>query len=183
MRNTARKIGVNSPLNTIFIMNISPIRTPEDHQRALARVSALMKLDPEPGTPKSDELEVLAQMVELYEKKRFDLGEPEPLDLIAFAMEQQGLTKKDMVPYLGSPSRVSEVLSGKRSLTLLMIYKLHTGLGLPLHPLVLGVVCPKLNLDSGMADRRFASVIDSTRLFASRPVSSKTQPLRVEEAL
>jgi HTH-type transcriptional regulator/antitoxin HigA len=143
MRNTARKIGVNSPLNTIFIMNISPIRTPEDHQRALARVSALMKLDPEPGTPKSDELEVLAQMVELYEKKRFDLGEPEPLDLIAFAMEQQGLTKKDMVPYLGSPSRVSEVLSGKRSLTLLMIYKLHTGLGLPLHPLVLGVVRPK----------------------------------------
>jgi HTH-type transcriptional regulator/antitoxin HigA len=102
-----------------------------------------MKLDPEPGTPKSDELEVLAQMVELYEKKRFDLGEPEPLDLIAFAMEQQGLTKKDMVPYLGSPSRVSEVLSGKRSLTLLMIYKLHTGLGLPLHPLVLGVVRPK----------------------------------------
>jgi HTH-type transcriptional regulator/antitoxin HigA len=124
-------------------MNISPIRNQADHQRALTRISALMKLDPEPGTPDSDELEVLAQLVELYEKKHFDLGEPEPLDLIQFAMEQQGLTKKDMVAYLGSPSRVSEVLSGKRPLTLPMISKLHRGLGLPLLPLVMGAARPK----------------------------------------
>lgn len=124
-------------------MNIHPIRNQADHQRALTRVSTLMQLDPEPGTPESDELEVLAQLVELYEKKQFDIGQPEALDLILFAMEQQGLKNKDMVAYLGSPSRVSEVLGGKRPLTMLMIRNLHRGLGLPLLPLVMGAARPK----------------------------------------
>jgi len=121
-------------------MNISPIHTKADHKKALARVSVLMASDPAPGTEESDELEVLAQIVEIYEKKHYDLGNPDPVDLIAFAMEQRGLSKKDMIPYLGSPSRVSEVLNGKRPLTLQMIRNLHFGMGLPLDSLVIGVV-------------------------------------------
>ena len=119
-------------------MNIHPIRTKADHRQALARISILMALDPASRTPESDELEVLAQVVENYEKKVHDLGLPEPVDLIMFAMEQRGLTNKDMVAYLGSSSRVSEVLRGKRGLTLQMIAKLHGGLGLPVVPLVMG---------------------------------------------
>lgn len=119
-------------------MNIHPIRTKAEHRQALARISKLMILDPAPRTPESDELEVLAQVVESYEKKAHDLGFPTPVELIAFAMEQRGLTNKDMVPFLGSASRVSEVLNGKRGLTLPMIANLHRGLGLPLTPLVMG---------------------------------------------
>ena len=78
-------------------MNIHPIRTKADHRQALARISILMALDPASRTPESDELEVLAQVVENYEKKVHDLGLPEPVDLIMFAMEQRGLTNKDMV--------------------------------------------------------------------------------------
>jgi HTH-type transcriptional regulator/antitoxin HigA len=148
-------------------MNIFPIRNQADHQRALTRISALMKLDPEPGTPDSDELEVLAQLVELYEKKHFDLGEPEPLDLIQFAMEQQGLTKKEMVAYLGSPSRVSEVLSGKRPLTLPMISNLHRGLGLPLLPLVMGAARPKKPTHSKPSNIKQVSILQVSR--AKRP--------------
>ena len=119
-------------------MNIHPIRTKADHTKALARISALMAQDISPGTPAADELEVLAQVVENYEKKVYDLGQPEPVDLILFAMEQRGLTRSDMVPFFGSPSRVSEVLSGKRNLTLTMIARLHRALGLPMVPLVIG---------------------------------------------
>ena len=97
-----------------------------------------MMMDSAPGSPASDELEVLAQLIEAYERKHYDIGSPTPTELITFVMEQQGLTKRDMVSYLGSPSRVSEVLSGKRSLTLQMIRNLHLGMGLPLEALVMG---------------------------------------------
>jgi len=119
-------------------MNIFPIHTRADHQKAMKRVSELMQLDPSPSSPESDELEVLAELIEAYEKKHHDLGSPTPAELIAFVMEQRGLTKGEMAAYLGSPSRVSEVLSGKRALTLPMIRNLHVQLGLPLEPLVLG---------------------------------------------
>lgn len=118
-------------------MNISPIRTQSDHRKAVGRIGALMAQDLTRGTPESDELEVLAQLVELYEKKHFPLAAADSVDLILFAMEQRGLTKKEMVPYLGSASRVSEVLGRKRPLTLEMIRKLHTGLGLPVEALVM----------------------------------------------
>lgn len=121
-------------------MHIHPIRNKSDHEKSVARITALMASDPRPGTPESDELEVLAQIIEYYEKKHFDLGQPEPEDLIAFAMEQRGLTASDMVAYLGSASRVSAILRGKRRLTLPMIAKLHSGLGLPLDVLVMGTL-------------------------------------------
>jgi HTH-type transcriptional regulator / antitoxin HigA len=121
-------------------MNIFPIHTKADHRKALNRASELMMMDPAPGSPASDELEVLAQLIEGYERKHYDIGSPTPTELITFVMEQQGLTKRDMVSYLGSPSRVSEVLSGKRSLTLQMIRNLHLGMGLPLEALVMGSI-------------------------------------------
>lgn len=119
-------------------MNIFPIHTRADHQKAMKRVSELMQLDPSPFSCEADELEVLAELIEAYEKKHYDLGSPTPAELIAFVMEQRGLTKGEMAAYLGSPSRVSEVLSGKRALTLPMIRNLHVQLGLPLEPLVMG---------------------------------------------
>lgn len=87
--------------------------------------------NPKPGSSDSDELEVLAQLTEAWEKPRYDLGNPSPVEAIRFVMEQQGLNRRDLVPHLGSLSRVSEVLGGKRPLTVQMMRKLHQGLGLP----------------------------------------------------
>ncbi|MDZ4289576.1 MAG: helix-turn-helix domain-containing protein [Prosthecobacter sp.] len=114
------------------------IKTALDHKRAIARITELMDKDPRPGSEESDELIVLAQLAEIYEKKHHDIGMPDAISAIGFRMEQQGLTQKDMVPYLGSPSRVSEVLNGKRPLTVQMIRNLHSGLGIPLESLVMG---------------------------------------------
>jgi HTH-type transcriptional regulator / antitoxin HigA len=156
-------------MREINIMTIKPIRSRTDHQRALARIGKLMALDPAPGTPEGDELEVLAQVVEGYEKKHFDLGEPEPKELIAFAMEQRGLTKKDMIPFLGTPSRVSEILSGKRSLTLPMIAKLHRGLNLPLASLVMGTVSiPRRKARKAVLSKQAGKLRPHSK---SRPVS------------
>ena len=126
-------------------MNITPIRTKKDHAAATARITRLMFLDPAPGSPESDELEILAQIVENYEKQHYDLGHPDPIDLILFAMEQRELSKKDMIPLLGSASRVSEVLGRKRPLTLPMIRNLHHGLKLPLEVLILGTTSAELS--------------------------------------
>ena len=110
---------------------IKPIKTAADHERALVRIGELMARNPKPGTSESDELEVLAQLTEAWEKPRYDLGNPSPVDAIRFVMEQRGLSRKDLVPCLGSLSRVSEVLSGKRPLTVQMMQRLHRDLGLP----------------------------------------------------
>lgn len=109
-------------------MHIKPIRTAADHKAALARLDALF--DSAPGTPAGDEAEVIATLIQRYEEKHFPIGLPSPLDAIRFRMEQQGLKPKDLVPYLGSPSKVSEVLSGRRRLSLTMIRNL-MGLGIP----------------------------------------------------
>jgi len=107
------------------------IHTEIEHREALAEIHRLIVLDPKRGTPEGDELELLALIVETYEKKRFPIAPPDPVEAIRFRMEQAGLRQKDLVPYLGSKSRVSEVLSGKRPLTLAMIRALHEGLGIP----------------------------------------------------
>ena len=115
-------------------MKIRPIRTEQDYQRALTRAAKLM--DAEAGTPAGDELDVLATLVEAYEDRHFPIGPVNPLDAILFRMEQQGLTRQDLEPYLGSRHRVSEILSGRRQLSLAMIRRLHTGLQIPLENLV-----------------------------------------------
>ena len=105
------------------------IRTEEDLERALARIDEIF--DAKEGTPESDELDVLADLVELYESKREMFGYPDPVDAIAFRMDQAGLTRRDMVPLLGSTARVAEVLSGKRAITMPMARALHQHLGIP----------------------------------------------------
>lgn len=108
---------------------IKPIRSDEDYQVALKRIESLM--DVEEGTPESDELEVLSTLVELYEEQHFPIAWPDPIEAIRFRMEQAGLSARDLVPLIGSRAKVSEVLSGKRSLTLQMIRALHEHLGIP----------------------------------------------------
>ena len=108
---------------------IKPIRTEEDHRRALARIDEIF--DAEEGTPEGDELEVLVDLVMYYESKTVDIGFPDPISAIRFRMDQAGLTQRDLIPYIGSRSKVSEVLSGKRDLTLSMVRALHQNLGIP----------------------------------------------------
>ena len=108
---------------------IKPIRTEEDHKRALARIDEIF--DAEEGTPEGDELEVLVDLVMYYESKTVDIGFPDPISAIKFRMDQAGLTQRDLIPYIGSRSKVSEVLSGKRDLTLSMARALHQNLGIP----------------------------------------------------
>ena len=105
------------------------IKTEADYNTALKRIDELF--DAEQGTPEADELELLVALVELYEKEHFPIEAPDPVSAIKFRMEQEGLTNEDMIQYLGSKSRVSEVFSHKRGLSLTMIRKLTAGLHIP----------------------------------------------------
>ena len=106
------------------------------HHHFLAEVERLVALDPAPNTPEGDRLELLATLVENYEKEHFPIEKPTPIEAILVRMEEQGLKQKDLVPYIGSESRVSEILNGKRGLTLQMIRALSQGLGIPLEVLM-----------------------------------------------
>lgn len=108
------------------------LKTAKDHQQALKLLEELMRSDPPDDSPKSDEIELLAFLIETYEKANIPIPPPDPIDAIRFRMDQMGLAQQDLVPYIGSKSRVSEVLSGKRPLTLSMIRELHRGLGIPM---------------------------------------------------
>lgn len=116
-------------------MNIKPIKTAEDHQKALARIDELW--DAEPNTEASDELDILVTLVEAYEEAKYKIDAPDPVEAIKFRMEQEGLKDSDLVPFLGQRSRVSEVLNRKRRLTLPMIRRLHNSLHIPLECLVM----------------------------------------------
>jgi len=95
-----------------------------------------MQTDPAPGSGEDLEIELLAFLIEDYEKRAIRLPSVSPAEAIRFRMEQADLKQKDLVPFIGSKSRVSEVLSGKRELTLSMVRKLHEGLDIPLKSLV-----------------------------------------------
>jgi HTH-type transcriptional regulator/antitoxin HigA len=122
---------------------VKVIKTDAEHQDALTEIRRLMALDPDPNTPDGDKLELLALLVEEYESKRYPFELPDPIDAILFRMEQQGLRQRDLVPYFGSRSKVSEVLHRKRPLTLAMIRCLHAGLGLPAHVLIQKSIRPE----------------------------------------
>jgi HTH-type transcriptional regulator/antitoxin HigA len=110
------------------------IKTEAEYEAALAHVAELMEAGP--GSPEEEELELFALLVEQYERENFPIAPPDPVEAILFRMEQEGLSRKDLAVYIGSPSRVSEVLSRKRSLSLSMIRALHKGLGIPAEVLV-----------------------------------------------
>ncbi len=117
-------------------MSIKVLKTEAEYEAALRELTALMQCKPPVGSPEGNQLEVLALLIQDYESREYPLGEPDPIEAIRFRMEQQGLSPRDLVPYLGSRSRVSEVLSGKRPLTLAMIRALHSGLGIPAEALL-----------------------------------------------
>jgi len=109
-------------------IQVQPIRTNRDYEKAASRIGELMSAAP--GTAAGDELDVLAILVDAYEAKHHPVDAPDPVTAIQFRMEQQGLARRDLEPFIGSRARVSEVLTGKRSLTLDMIRRLKSGLGI-----------------------------------------------------
>ena len=108
---------------------IKPIRTEEDLEHALARIDEIF--DAEAGTPEGDELDVLVDLVELYESKAVTMEYPSAIAAVEFRMDQAGWTQRDLIPFIGSRAKVSEVLSGKRAITMSMARALHGHLGIP----------------------------------------------------
>jgi HTH-type transcriptional regulator/antitoxin HigA len=115
-------------------MEIKPVRTSKDHRAALAEVENLW--DAKPGTPEHDRLEVLVTLIEAYEAKHHPIPPPDPVEAIRFRMDQMDLDRKDLEGIIGSRARVSEVLSGRRRLSLGMIQRLHHRLGIPAEILI-----------------------------------------------
>lgn len=118
-------------------MNIQPVKTEKDYSKAMHRIDELM--DARPNTKAGDELDVMTTLVEAYEREHFTINSPDPVEAILFRMEQMGLDRRALEPFLGGRSRVSEVLNRKRSLSMSQIRKLHDGLNIPLENLI-GVV-------------------------------------------
>ena len=122
-------------------MDIKPIKTDTDHRAALEEIETLMMADPD--TPEGEKLDVLVTLVEAYEQKLYPLDLPDPVAALPFAMEQKGLTIKDLEPMIGKSNRVYEILNHKRSLTLKMIWRLQEKLGIPAESLIKQLSVPK----------------------------------------
>jgi HTH-type transcriptional regulator/antitoxin HigA len=114
--------------------DIRPIRTETDYRKALAEIETLWGA--KRGTPKGDRLDVLAILIDAYEAEHYPMDPPDPVEAIKFRMESQGLTRKDLEPLIGTRTRVAEVLNRKRSLSIGMIRRLHTELGIPADVLI-----------------------------------------------
>ena len=115
-------------------MEIKPVKTRKDYENTLAAIEQLM--DAKRSTPEGDRLEVLVTLVEAYEAHHFPLDLPDPVAAIKLVMEQRNLSPKDLVPFIGQPNRVYEILNGKRPLTMAMAWRLHQGLGIPAESLI-----------------------------------------------
>lgn len=114
--------------------DIRPIRTESDYADALSEVEILW--GSKGGTPEGDRLDVLATLIDAYESERFPMDAPDPVVAIKFRMEQQGLKRKDLEGIIGSRARIAEVLDRKRGLSIAMIRKLHSELGIPAEVLI-----------------------------------------------
>ncbi len=116
------------------LMEIKLIKTEEEYKEALKLAEELF--DSEPDTPDGDKLDLVVTLIEKYEKEHFPIDDPSPIEAIKFRMDQMGLSAKDLVPFIGNKSKVSEILSGKRTLSLNMIRRLSEGLDIPLEILI-----------------------------------------------
>ena len=115
-------------------MEVVPIKTDRDYRCTLKEIEGLMTA--ERDTPEGDRLDVLVTLIEAWEARNFPLDLPDPIAAIRYHMEQNGLAAKDLVPYIGGRNRVYEVLNRKRPLSLMMIRRLHKGLGIPAESLI-----------------------------------------------
>jgi HTH-type transcriptional regulator / antitoxin HigA len=109
--------------------DVKPVRTRKDHEAALKLVERLWGA--RAGTPDGHRLDVLATLIDAYEAAQFPIDPPDPVEAIKFRMEQQGLTRKDLEPLIGTRTRVAEVLNRRRNLSIGMIRRLHQRLGIP----------------------------------------------------
>ena len=115
---------------------LKPIKTNKEYEAALQHVYELMQKDLKPGSKLSDELEVLSILVEAYEKEHYPIPPPHPIEAIKFRLEQMGIDEKELTSILGGRSRKSEILSGRRKLSLNMIRELHDKLKIPAETLI-----------------------------------------------
>ena len=110
-------------------MKIAPVKNEKDYQNALKELDKVF--DAEPGTKQGDYAQMLVLLIEDYEKKHYPIDAPDPVEAIKYIMEEKGLSKKDVIPYFGSKSLVTQVLKRQRNLSLKMIRALHKGLDIP----------------------------------------------------
>ncbi|MCL5992237.1 MAG: transcriptional regulator [Bacteroidetes bacterium] len=115
---------------------LKPIKSKKQYEKSLERIYILMQKNLKSGSKESDELEILSILVEYYEKDKFIIDAPNPLEAIKFRLEQLDMKMSDLRYYLGYRSRVSEVMSGKRKLSLRMMRTLHHKLGVPAESLL-----------------------------------------------
>lgn len=115
-------------------MDIKPIRNDEDYETALEEIEALW--DAVPGSADEDRLDVLVLLVEAYEQENYPIPAPDPIEMILHVLDARGLTRRDLEPLLGGRGRVSEILNRRRPLSLEMIRRLQSGLGIPADVLV-----------------------------------------------
>ena len=115
-------------------ISIRPIKSERDYQRTLKEIDKLM--DAKSNTREGDALDVLVTLAEKWEENHHAIEAPDPVAALKFVMEQRGLSRRDLEPYIGSRARVAEVLNHKRALTLPMIRRLHAGVGMPADVLI-----------------------------------------------
>jgi HTH-type transcriptional regulator/antitoxin HigA len=148
------------------MMEIRPIKTEADYACALDEIEKLWGA--EANTPAGNKLDVLLTLVEAYEDEHYPIDPPDPIEAIKFRMEQMGLSRKDLEPYIGKRGRVAEVLNRQRGLSLSMIQRLHTHLHIPLESLI---GQPKKQPQAGEAGRRLG------KASAVLGGKSRTEPL------
>lgn len=119
-------------------MDVRPIRTEEDYDWALREVEPYFEAEPEPGSPEGDRFDVLVSLIEAYEAKRWPITSADPVEALRLAMAMRGLGQSDLASVLGSRSRASEVLSGRRALSLAAVHRIHRAWGMPMELLVGG---------------------------------------------
>src|SRR6266496_661873 len=115
-------------------MDIRPIKTEADYQAALLRVEALMQA--QPNTPEGDDLDILSTLIAAYEEQHYPILPPDPVEALMYWMETRDLTRRDLEHLLGSRARVAEILNHRRRLSLEMIRRLHSELGIPAEILI-----------------------------------------------
>ena len=146
---------------------LKPIRNRAEYQAALLEASIYFDKPPELGTKKADRFEILLMLIESYEAKEYPISPPDPIEAIKFRMEQANLKPKDLKPMIGELNRVYEVLSKKRRLTLSMIRRLHTGLGIPAESLIAWLFKLRKNSLSNILNRSWSRYFSVSRCFDS----------------
>lgn len=149
------------------------LKSDAEYKSALAELAQLVGEDPSPNTPIGKELELLGLLVETYEREQIEQTLPNPIEAIRFRMEQQNLSQRDLVPFIGSRSKVSEVLTGKRSLSLSMARALNEGLGIPAE--VLLQESKLLEIDDSIDWAQFPAKVMSAREWISKDCLSRWQ--------